>query len=262
MKSTIMTLCFIVLACVFSSGCYSYDVEEVNNFLQEVPAPVSGLEYRIYPPDVLTISSKGIEELQEITQMVRPDGKVNLPLVGEISVADKTATQIEAEIASKAREYYEQVDVRVVVSQFASQHFFVFGQVGIAGRRVWTGRDTLLSALADAQPTFLAWPERIILIRGNDPQVGGKAMDSSKEYKKKGIHPEDPDDPRKTMTFNLLAMIKKGDLANNVFLQPGDAIYVQPNPYARIGLAIQTFLFPARSVTQSVTMPSTVMGVY
>lgn len=263
MHSSVGVIALVALGtCV--GGCYNPN--EVEAFLQKPhPAPVSALEYRVYPPDALTITSRHVTEIANLTpQVVRPDGRINLPLLGEIFVAGKTPAEIQGEILEKAKAYYNEVDATVTVTAYNSQKFYVFGQVGIAGPVPWTGHDTLLEALAKAQPTYLAWPERIIVVRGDEPQVGGSTTRMSKEerkdFKSSGIRPPKVDAPRHTMTINMMAMIKYGDYSNNVYLRPNDVVYVQPNPFAEIGLALQSILFPVRPVLEAVRVPATVSG--
>lgn len=243
--------CIVLLVC---QGCYN--AEEVNAFLLKPRAPISGCEYRVLPPDVLLVTSRHVPEITGITQQVRPDGKINLPLVGEIVAANRTPAEIQKDINEIAKQYYEQVDVTVTVSIYNSQKYFIFGEVGRAGSIPWTGHDTLLDALAMAQPTFLAWPERIFVVRGDEPQEGGKWQAcTTKDYAKYGVH--DPKKPRKRMMINLMAMIRKGDLTNNILLRPNDVIYVQPNPLAAIGEAIQMVLFPVRPMAEAASVPYT-----
>jgi polysaccharide export outer membrane protein len=154
------------------------------------------------------------------------------------------------------------VDATVTVVNYNSQKFFVFGEVNRPGAYTWTGHDTLLDALAIAQPTFAAWPERIFVVRGDCPQEGGRAVSvTSKKYHNTGTHNPDPKNPPKRMMINLLAMIRQGDLTNNVLLKPNDIIYVQPNPLAALGQAVQSLLFPVRPGMEVVGVPSTLNNV-
>jgi len=238
-----------------TAGCYN--AKQVNAFLHEPRTAVVGVEYRVMPPDVIAISSRHVQEIDGLSQQIRPDGKVNLPLVGEVFVAGKTPAEIEYALTEAAKEYYEQVDATVTVQSYNSQKFYVFGQVSKPGPMPWTGRDTLLDALAKAQPTQLAWPERIIVVRGDAPQEGGQAATQpSWKYWRSGVHPERPDSPRRKLTINLMAMVRQGDMANNILLQPNDIIYVQPNPFAKVGLWIQNLLFPIRPAVQTITTPA------
>ena len=127
-----LLIAFLLLISVFLT-CGCYNPKEVKAFLQQPRRPVAGVEYRVYPPDVIRINSIHISEIRGIQQQVRPDGKINLPLLGEIFVAGKTPRQIEWVIEDVARKYYEKVDVTVEVIGFNSQRFYVFGQVSRPG---------------------------------------------------------------------------------------------------------------------------------
>jgi protein involved in polysaccharide export with SLBB domain len=211
----------------------------------------------VLPPDVLLVASRHIPEIDKVRQQVRPDGKINLPLLGEVVAAGKTPGEIEEQINALALQYYAEVDANVQVVAYNSQKYFIFGQVHQAGSFPWTGHDTLLDALATAQPNFLAWPERIHLVRSGSPQEGGQAdHQGSLQYSLAGVH-GDPQRPRpKKITINLLAMIRSGDFANNILLRPNDVIYVGPHPLAQVGLGIQSLLLPIRPAVETVRGPA------
>lgn len=251
--------------CFLLGGC-SYNINEVKAFLKKDRAPVTGVEYRVLPPDILEFRSRHIAEIDKVKQQVRPDGKINLPLLGEIMVAGKTPKEIEGSINDAAKDYYQEVDSTVDIAEYKSQNIFIFGQVAKAGAMPWTGRDTLLDVLAKAEPTYLAWPEQIIVVRGSDPQEGGHATSHPskefiKKYKETGIHPPDPSRPRHKMTINLYAMIREGDMDNNVYLLPDDVVFVQPNPAAAVGLFFQSLFMPMQSVGSAASLPIALMGM-
>ena len=58
------------------------------------------------------------------------------------------------------------------------------------------------------------------------------------------------------MRVNLMAMIKKGDMSKNVYLQPDDVIYVPANPLAAVGLALQQLLLPIRPAAETISVPT------
>ncbi len=237
-----------------AGGCYDY--QEVEKFLLEPHQRAAAVEYRILPPDVLLIVSQQIPEIDGVRQTVRPDGKINLPLIGEVDVCEKTPKQVEQEINRIARKFYGEVDATVQVAGYNSQKYYVFGQVKRPGPVPWTGHDTLLDALALAQPNFLAAPSRIIVVRGSTPQVGGQqGRKWSFRYRRSGVHPSPEDNPPKKMTINLWAMIKTGDMTNNILLMPNDTIYVRPHGLAAVGLAIQSLLLPIRPATETIQTP-------
>jgi len=272
-----------------AAGCVG-EGGRLQAFLQDRPKPVSGVPYRVLPPDVITVRSTYVPEIDGSQQQVRPDGIVNLPLVGEIDVVGEnrtglTPTQIEDRITQAARDYYERVDATVEVTGYNSQKVYVFGQVGRPGPQAWTGTNTVLDVLANSQPTNLAWPEKTLLVRGKTPRRGGYLVDvkdleaAAEEAPEAGSaeaeaaptvvaepdkEAEDPDAiaplPKqveaKVLRIDLKKMYTEGDLSKNVYLQPDDMIYVPPTPLAKVGLAIQELLFPVRPAAETVRLPA------
>ncbi len=281
--SWIAAALFLTLA----GGCGN-DLAELHEFLNQAqvrqPAKaVAGYEYRVLPPDGLSITSLQVVEINGFGQQIRPDGKINLPLLGELYVAGMTPMEIQNAIIEKAKEYYDydKIDVTVNVAGYNSQRIYVFGQVGRPGPIPWTGTNTLLDVLATAQPTFLAWPERIRLVRGRPPTKGGYllpekgpgwepltytpgegvAADGAATQPDLVVlppaPPEDPvDEEAKILMVNMWDMVKRGDLSHNLMLWPDDVIYVPANPFAKVGLALRTILFPVGPVLEAVRVPT------
>ncbi len=238
--------------------------ERLEAFLMEPRAAISGKEYRVMPPDMISITSIHVPEIAGVTERIRPDGKINLPLVGEIFVAGHTPAEIEGFIKEAARDYYEQVDATVRVASYNSQMIFVFGQVSRPGAQPWTGNDTLLDILARSQPTQLAWPERIRVVRGKSPTRGGyvpgerpEGLPGEEVKMESAAAGGETDDEAEVMVIDLMKMVKSGDLSHNVLLRPDDMIYVPPNPLAAVGLAIQQVLFPVRPAIETAGLPAT-----
>lgn len=240
------------------TGCNGKNKGRLDAFLMKPRSPVSGLEYIVLPPDALSITSIRVSEINNLTQRVRPDGKIVLPLLGEVFVAGKTPKEIESVIIEASKEYYKEADVSVQVTGYFSQKFYVFGQVAQPGPIQWTGSDTLIDVLARVQPTHLARPEKIKVIRARPPRKGGylpppdEQMDEVKRaYEAAGFNETGAEE----MTVNLMAMMRTGDMSRNILLCPDDVIYVPPNPFAAVGLALQTILFPTRPVAEVIRLP-------
>ena len=284
--------------------------ERLKAFLQEPRSPVSGAEYRVLPPDVLQINSIHVSDIDNFKVQVRPDGKINLPLLGEVMVAGNTPAEIEAVLKARSREFYEEVDATVQVSEFRSQKIYVFGQVLRPGPMPWTGTDTVLDVLAQVQPMPTAWPERIVVVRGKTPIRGGylppskKDKDRDKKDKAGKCDPEmhEPEPPTEelpvakpkededkkekfvtveeatkmtaeaakaaeagdgsdahVMKVNMMHMIEKGDLSQNVLLRPGDTVYVPPNPFAAFGLAMQQVLLGIQPAASTIQVPASAL---
>src|SRR5271165_697067 len=64
---------------------------------------------------------------------VRSDGRISLPLIGEVQAAGLTPLKLEQDIASKLQNYISQPEVTVMVQQINSQKFNVLGQVAHPG---------------------------------------------------------------------------------------------------------------------------------
>lgn len=251
MRSPILAGLLGLLLC---SGCYN--AGEVNAFLMRPRSPVAGVEYRALPPDSIQLSSMHVPEISG-GYTVGPDGKINMPLLGQIYVANMTAKEIENVLVAAAKEFYEQADATVQIN-CRSQKMYVFGEVGNEGPVPYTGHDTLLDVLAGVRPTDQAWEKRIIVIRVSQPAQGGYATKKTMYYRVHGVHPITEDKPRYRMLVNLKAMTRNGDMANNVLLKPDDIIYVQPHPIAWFTKKLRTILSPVQPVLEAVRSPADV----
>ncbi len=79
---------------------------------------------------------------------VRSDGRISLPLAGEIQAAGRTPLALEHEIASKLQNYISEPEVTVMVTQINSRKFNVLGQVTKPGSYTLTNSLTVLDAIA------------------------------------------------------------------------------------------------------------------
>jgi protein involved in polysaccharide export with SLBB domain len=283
-RSGLMLLAAMVTMALLTVGCGN---EKLKTFLQQPRSPISGTPYaetyHVLPPDVIGVYSVRVIEINAVRQMVRPDGMINLPLIGEIRASDLTPKQIQTKIEEACKKYYTEVDATVQVEAFNSQKVYVFGQVVRPGPQPWNGANTLLDALAQSTPTPSAWPERIKVVRGARPTRGGvlkhkeaerlveqaesaeapgvakpktvaeetvpkpgeKPAPRGEQPKKKDELPADTDQTKAVvMIVNMKQMVERGDLSKNVLLQPDDVVYVPANPLAWVGLALQQILSP------------------
>jgi polysaccharide export outer membrane protein len=79
---------------------------------------------------------------------VRSDGKISLPLVGEVQATGRTPLQLEQDIATRLKNYIAEPEVTVIIQQINSQKFNVLGQVARPGSYVVANSPTLLDAIA------------------------------------------------------------------------------------------------------------------
>ena len=138
------------LVFILSAGCASTH-DQIVAFLRANDAPVATGHYTVAPPDTIAFHAPGTGEIDGVVQRVRPDGKVSLRLLGEVHVAGLTTQEIVEKIKAQLSRYYIDPEVVVEVIGYRSQHYFVFGEVASPGPKPFTGRDTLIKALAASQ---------------------------------------------------------------------------------------------------------------
>jgi len=206
---------------------------DYGSFMAEPRPLVADTEYRMAPPDVIAIRSQRVREIDGHREMIRPDGRINVPLLGPVFVTGKTCEQLGAELEMLAQDYYDGADVTVSIAAYNSKKVYVFGEVGRPGTYSYNGRNTVLGMMAAAQPTRLANPSKIQVLRPNDE---GKLI--------------------KRMTVDMNRMVRDGDMTLNALLEEGDIIYVPANAFASVGLAFQQVLLPFNPISSTVQGPA------
>ena len=81
---------------------------------------------------------------------VRSDGKISLPLAGEVQASGNTPHQLEQQIANRLRNYISEPEVTVIVQEIKSQKYNILGQVAKPGSYSLTNSATVLDAIAAA----------------------------------------------------------------------------------------------------------------
>jgi polysaccharide export outer membrane protein len=207
------------------TGCFSGYPEDIQAFVKPYEVDVTSENYIFQPPDEIEIHCAQVPEIDLQRQRIRPDGKISFEAIGEIDAAGKTPQEVAAAIKDRVAELYtlpgdNPIDVRIAL--YGSHVYYVLGQVQAPGPKVYTGRDSVLTALALAQPNSLAWEERVRVIRP-----------STNEEER----------PR-VFLVNYFTMVGKGDISKDVLLQEGDIVYVPPTILASIGMVVEEFISP------------------
>ena len=104
-------------------------------------------EYRLGPGDKLRVEVYKDAQLSQSLQ-VRPDGKITLPLVGDVAAAGKTSLELRDALASSLKEYVTNPVVTVIVVEATAAQVYVIGEVANPGTLVMQGPMTVLQALA------------------------------------------------------------------------------------------------------------------
>jgi polysaccharide export outer membrane protein len=111
-------------------------------------APVSA-DYRLVAGDKLRVEVYKDTQLSQALQ-VRPDGKITLPLLGDIAAAGKTPTELRDTLTAALREYISNPVVTVIVVETTPATVFVMGEVNKPGPQPMNGPISILQVLAMA----------------------------------------------------------------------------------------------------------------
>ncbi len=133
---------------------------------------------------------------------VRSDGKISLPLVGEVQAAGLTPLALEKDIAERLKSFISEPEVTVMVQQINSQKFNILGQVARPGSYGIANSPTVLDAIALAGGFRDFAKQKAITILRQGP--GGEAR----------------------MHFNYKDVSQGKNMEQNIKLQPGDTIIV------------------------------------
>jgi polysaccharide biosynthesis/export protein len=106
-------------------------------------------EFVIGTADVLAINVWKESELSKVVP-VRSDGRISLPLIGELQASGRTPRQLEAEIRARLKDYISEPEVTVVVQEIHSQKFNVLGMVSHPGSFPLARPMTVVDAIAAA----------------------------------------------------------------------------------------------------------------
>lgn len=175
----------------------------VKGAVNSASAPVIPADYRIGVSDVVDVSVWKVPDLSRSVP-VRPDGKISLPLIGDVDAAGKTTGELHDLVVTRLKPYVPDPDVTVIVAQINSQKYFVLGQVTHPGSYPLSTPTTVVEALA-AAGGFLDWAHtnKIMVVR------------------------HAPSNQTERIRFNYNDWLKKkGNDGSSVKLQSGDVIVV------------------------------------
>jgi polysaccharide export outer membrane protein len=154
--------------------------------------------YVIGDGDVLGINVWKEQELT-VSIPVRLDGKISLPLIGEVQASGKTPLQLKNDITTKLLAYLSAPDVTVTVQQMNSQKFNILGRVAKPGAYPLSATTTVLDAIAAAGGFLDFAKQKGIYILRKDSNGGARRIPFNYKDVIKGSHPEEniqlrPDD--------------------------------------------------------------------
>lgn len=158
--------------------------------------------YEIGAGDVLQISVWKEPDASVPSVVVRPDGKIAMPLLKEVEVAGLTPTQVEKVITERLSQLINTPDVTVLVTAVNSKRVYIVGAAKKEGPLAYTYRMNIMQAIAESGGlTEYAKRRKIYVLR----------TDNGKEYR---------------LPFNYDEVIKGEHLDQNIQLLPGDTVVI------------------------------------
>ena len=134
---------------------------------------------------------------------VRSDGKISLPLVGELTASGQTPLQLEQEITKRLQNYISEPEVTVIVTDSKSRKVNILGMVARPGAYLLTSATTVLDSIA----------------------MAGGFKDFAKQ-KSIYVLRQAPDGTQQRIPFNYKDVIKGKNPEQNIRLQTGDTVVV------------------------------------
>lgn len=195
----------VSITLAYTAQAFGQAAEDKSSTVAE-PAPGAKVHDNVYVignDDKLGVSVWKEPELTNMSIPVRSDGKISLPLVGELQAAGRTPLQLENEISSKLKGYITVPEVTVIVQQINSKKYNILGQIGRPGEYSLTSTITIMDAIASA----------------------GGFKDFAKS---KGVYilRQNADGTQTKLNFNYKEFIKGKNLSQNVKIEPRDTIIV------------------------------------
>lgn len=156
-------------------------------------------DYKLGAGDKLRVEVYKQEQLSQTLQ-IRPDGKITLPLVGDVTAAGRTPLELNDSLTASLKEYVQNPVVTVIVQEAVAAQVSIIGEVASPGTQVLNGATTVLQALAKAGgPREFADRRNMRILRQNGTRT-------------------------ETIKFDYRKALK-GEI-EPMYLQPGDTIVV------------------------------------
>lgn len=170
--------------------------------LQTHPVEIADPNYVIGPEDMIGVNVWHEPEVSRSVP-VRSDGKISLPLIGEVTAAGLTPKVLQSDIQLKLKAFINDPDVTVIIQDLRSQHLNVLGSVAKPGVYHYAPPMTFLDAVA----------------------LSGGLSDFAKTKKIYVIRYR-PDGSTERIHVNYREALKGTDSAANLPLRPRDTVVV------------------------------------
>ena len=177
------------------------DIPTKGSFTEARPAEAIEEDYRVGSGDVIKITVWKEPEISS-TVVVRPDGKISLPLINDLYVDGKTPMELQQIVGEKLAPFVNSPSVTVTVQEIRSKKIYVIGEVSQTGAYQITQPTTVLQILTEAGGLLpFAKQKNIYVLR----TANGR---------------------QEKFSFNYKDVLKGKNVEQNIILVPGDTVVV------------------------------------
>jgi len=202
MKIEFCTISKWVFICLLACGITFFSIEQTKaNSVESKKKTKSDFRYTIGPMDVLEVHVWKEPDFSR-TLLVRPDGQITMPLIGDIHASGMSTLALKNLIRIKLKHFLDNPEVTVILVASNSKKFYIIGKVGAPGTYPLNYNMTVLQALSVAGG-LREWADKdsIRIIR----RSGGKKV---------------------ILKFDYDKAISGKNLEQNILLKPNDTIVV------------------------------------
>jgi polysaccharide export outer membrane protein len=208
----------LALVLLGGSGCFSLPPAE------GIAKPA--YRYRLGPLDLVRVSVWGRPELLTETE-IAPDGRVALPLAGVVPVGALTLDEAAERIATQLKEFVRDPIVTIELREVKSNLIHVVGEVRVPGSVPYHNGMTFLEAVQKSGSYIAEFANvsHFLLVR-------------------------DPLGAKQCFVYDMDEMLTDPDGQKDVFLQPGDVVYVPPRYVTQFSRWVNQALSPITAFTR------------
>jgi protein involved in polysaccharide export with SLBB domain len=226
--ASLAALAVPLAACEPNLGVPPSDLAAVN-FVQPTTSPQA---YILQPGDNVEIKFAYVADLNQ-AQIIRPDGKIALPLVHDVEAAGMTPTALQDTLLQRYQETaLKSPELVVIVREYNSRKIYIGGEVGQPGTQPLLTPTTILQAILQANGfKTTARSNEVLLIR----QRAGGGYD--------------------WQVLNMEKALAGEDFVANIPLAPRDVIYVPRSDIANIDLFVDQYMRQILPIAPGVSLP-------
>ena len=217
---SLMTIAALMTIATLLTGCASNEAKGPAAFVMPAPPQEQG-EYRLQVGDSIDITFYYHPDNNQANLLVRPDGKVYLPLIGEVQAAGLTAPKVAEEIIRRSSSSLRDPKVAVNVRTLNPTRVFVGGEVLKPSFVTYTPGLTAVQAVMQVG----GWKDTADL---QEVVLLQKVSENSNEYRPSKI--------------NLAKVVELGDTKADIVLGPSDVLVFPKTNIAKVNLWVEQYI--------------------